>query len=145
MKMQNKKGAVFIVVTIVLSIIFIILSTLLALISTEVKGSQSFADGVKAYYVCRSSANIAYDYIIKNRDAIPGYNEEKNNTHNIFPSQDYKKSYICKWELVENNSNMIYKIISTGVYGKNERKVLAAFEFDTNDKIRVLEWRLMDP
>ncbi|KNY25811.1 hypothetical protein Bccel_1071 [Pseudobacteroides cellulosolvens ATCC 35603 = DSM 2933] len=145
MKTKNKKGAVFIIVSIVLSIILIILSTLLALITTEVKLSQTYADGLKAYYICHSSVNFAYDYILQHRDVPLGHSEVKSNSDNIFPTMDYVKSYTSKWEVMENNSSLTYRIISTGVYGKYTRKIMAAFEVDEDNKIKVTEWRLIDP
>ena len=59
---KSERGATFIIVAVVLTVITIMLSLLLATTSAEVRVSKSYANGIKAYYIadCGIQRGIAF-------------------------------------------------------------------------------------
>lgn len=139
LKFNNNKGSVFITVTVILSILLIMLGLMLTVTSTDVRISQSYADGVTAYYLAESGAALAMAYAVENPKQRADYSEILTKADSDF---SYSKDYTIEWKVIYDKDSDDYTITSESTYGKARRKIQVLISMGKDDKITINEWRL---
>lgn len=136
MKTSENRGSIFVMVTLIVSILLIALGMLLTVATTDLRISKSYGDGIKAYSLAQSGVEEAMAYVL-----VPG---NRGRSYDAPLEQSpfagtYSSLHSVDWNVVYNNPG--YTITSTGEYNGSIRRLRVLITLDVNDRITVKEWR----
>lgn len=142
--MSNNKGIVYITISVMTTLIFLVFSSMLSVGATESRTVSELALANKSYYIADSGFNIAVNFILNQRNVSAGYSETKINFDNIFAAQNYPLNYNMTWQIQSNNANTLYGISSTGQYNGHKKNILATISIDMAGLVSITDYKLVN-
>lgn len=143
---NNNNGFVYITVSIVLAMIFIMYGALMTNVTTAVTGTNSYSDGVKAYYIAQSGVAFAMEYIADHRDVVADFRPPspwKSKIDNLFPAEKYPGDYTINWKVITNTGDTSYRFQSTGTYKSYTRTIEILVNYEIWGKFTIQEWKVV--
>ncbi len=141
MKQSNDKGSIYITVLIILMVILMLLAMLMTITTKDVRTSNLYSEGIKAYYIAHSGIAKGIAHAMANPEEST---EETAQENNPFPSQ-YPASHTMEWRVDYNEENDNYTITSEGYYEYNDKitlkRMLEVTVLIQDELVEVVSWQ----
>ena len=135
MKLKNRRGSIFVFVSVILSIVAIFTTTIIFINMSNTRQVISQEEEIKAYYLAYSGADMAYAALFKidsyTRKSI--FDTFNNNDVEIGPEEiDLDKDGHITVVVNYDSERKTVTITSTGTYRPSNRAVTLKMSFNVN-------------